>query len=41
MTELAAQLNERGIDLIVLKQGSTPRLRPDGSCFTSSLPWTK
>jgi hypothetical protein len=41
MTELAAHLDERGIDLIVLKQASTPPLRPGGSYSTSSPPWTR
>jgi hypothetical protein len=41
LTELAAQLDERGIDLIVLKQGIDTTTRPDGSYSTSSPRWTK
>ncbi|MGW4720530.1 recombinase family protein [Nocardia sp. NPDC004260] len=41
MTELAAALDERGIDLIVLKQGIDTTTPPGGSCSTSSPPWTR
>ena len=40
LTEIAALLGERGVDLVVLKHGaSIPPPRPGGSCSTSSGRW--
>jgi hypothetical protein len=41
LTEIAALLAERGVDLVVLKQESTPPPQPAGSCSTSSGRWTR
>lgn len=41
LTDIAAQLEQRGIDLMVLKQGITPAPRPAGSPSTCSPRWTR
>jgi DNA invertase Pin-like site-specific DNA recombinase len=41
MTELAAVLDERGIDLIVLKRGIDTTNPAGRFLFTSSPPWTR